>query len=69
VTSREGPATGQSPIVEDYDPSIASGFGFLCYEKTPDALWDSMKRARELFHDKTTWTTLMERAMARFHAR
>jgi glycogen synthase len=24
-----------------------------------------MKRARELFHDKATWTALMERAMAR----
>ena len=24
-----------------------------------------MKRARELFHDKPTWSTLVERAMAR----
>ncbi|MEY2575317.1 MAG: starch synthase [Verrucomicrobiota bacterium] len=56
---------GIQEIIEDYDPSIDSGFGFLCYEKTPDAFWDSMKRARELFHDKTTWTALMERAMAR----
>jgi starch synthase len=42
-----------------------AGFGFLCYEKTLDAFWDSIKRAREVFHDKTTWTTLMDRAMAR----
>jgi len=56
---------GIQEIIEDYDPSIDAGFGFLCYEKTPDAFWDSMKRAREVFHDKTTWTTLMERAMAR----
>jgi starch synthase len=42
-----------------------SGFGFLCYEKSPDAFWDSIKRARELFHDKPTWATLIERAMAR----
>jgi starch synthase len=55
---------GIQEIIEDYDPSIDSGFGFLCYEKTPDAFWDSMKRARELFHDKTTWTALMERAMS-----
>jgi len=56
---------GIQEIIEDYDPSIDSGFGFLCYEKTPDAFWDSMKRAREVFHDQTTWTLLMERAMAR----
>jgi starch synthase len=56
---------GIQEIIEDYDPSIDSGFGFLCYEKTADAFWDSMKRAREVFDDKGTWTTLMERAMAR----
>src|SRR5438874_2170004 len=56
---------GIQEIIEDYDPTIDAGFGFLCYEKTPDAFWDSMKRAREVFHDKTTWITLMERAMAR----
>ncbi len=56
---------GIQEIIEDYDPSIDSGFGFLCYEKTSDAFWDSMKRAREVFHDQTTWTLLMERAMAR----
>lgn len=56
---------GIQEIIEDYDPSLESGFGFLCYERTADAFWDSIKRAREIFHDKTTWTTLMERAMAR----
>src|ERR1700704_3818850 len=56
---------GIQEIIEDYDPTLDTGFGFLCYEKTPDAFWDSRKRAREVFHDKTTWTTLMERAMAR----
>ena len=56
---------GIQEIIEDYDPTLDAGFGFLCYEKTPDAFWDSMKRARELFHDKQTWATLMERAMAR----
>jgi starch synthase len=56
---------GIQEIIEDYDPTMDTGFGFLCYEKTPDAFWDSMKRARDVFHDKATWTTLMERAMAR----
>jgi starch synthase len=56
---------GIQEIIEDYDPSLDAGFGFLCYEKTPDAFWDSIKRAREVFHDNATWTILMERAMAR----
>jgi starch synthase len=56
---------GIQEIIEDYDPTLDAGFGFLCYETTPDAFWDSIKRAREIFHDRTTWTTLMERAMAR----
>src|SRR3954465_14678928 len=55
---------GIQEIIEDYDPSMDAGFGFLCYEKTPDAFWDSIKHAREVFHEKATWTTLMERAMA-----
>jgi starch synthase len=56
---------GIQEIIEDYDPTMDAGFGFLCYEQTPDAFWDSIKRAREVFHDKTVWTELMERAMAR----
>ena len=55
---------GIQEIIEDYDPSMDAGFGFLCYEKNADAFWDSIKRAREVFHDQATWTTLMERAMA-----
>jgi starch synthase len=56
---------GIQEIIEDYDPTMDAGFGFLCYEKTPDAFWDSIKRAREVFHDKATWTALMQRAMGR----
>ena len=56
---------GIQEIIEDYDCTLDSGFGFLCYETTSDAFWDSIKRAREIFQDRSTWTTLMERAMAR----
>lgn len=56
---------GIQEIIEDYDPTMDAGFGFLCFEKTPDAFWDSIKRAREVFHDKAIWAELMERAMAR----
>ena len=56
---------GIQEIIEDYDPTLNSGFGFLCYENTPDAFWDSIRHAREIFRDKALWATLVERAMSR----
>src|SRR5881392_1025851 len=56
---------GIQEIIEDYDPSTDSGYGFLCYEYSSDAFWDAMKRARQIFCDRTLWTKLMKRAMAR----
>jgi starch synthase len=56
---------GIQEIIEDYDPTLDIGYGFLCYEKTPDAFWDSIKRSLEIFQDKTLWATLVERAMSR----
>jgi starch synthase len=56
---------GIHEIIEDYDPTLDRGYGFLCYEHSADAFWDSIKRAREIFHDRALWTTLMQRAMAR----
>ncbi|MEY2489490.1 MAG: starch synthase [Verrucomicrobiota bacterium] len=56
---------GIQEIIEDYDPTLDIGYGFLCYENTPDAFWDSIKRAREIFHDKPLWAALVERAMSR----
>jgi starch synthase len=56
---------GIQEIIEDYDPTTDSGYGFLCYEYSTDAFWDSIKRAREVFRDRAVWTVLMARAMAR----
>ncbi len=56
---------GIQEIIEDYDPTLGTGHGFLCYENTPDAFWDSIKRAREIFHDKALWAELVEHAMTR----
>jgi len=56
---------GIQEIIEDYDPTLGSGYGFLCYESTPDAFWDSIKRSREIFQDQALWQTLVERAMSR----
>ena len=56
---------GIQEIIEDYDPTTDSGYGFLCYEYSSDAFWDAVKRARQIFRDQRLWTKLMKRAMAR----
>src|SRR5712664_3614729 len=56
---------GIQEIIEDYDPTTDSGYGFLCYEHSSDAFWDAMKRASQIFRDQRLWTKLMKRAMAR----
>src|ERR1700682_6012015 len=40
---------GIQEIIEDYDPTADSGYGFLCYEYSTEAFWDAIKRARETF--------------------
>jgi starch synthase len=56
---------GIHEIIEDYDPTSDSGYGFLCYEYSSEAFWDAIKRARQIFRDRELWTKLMKRAMAR----
>src|SRR5438067_3632973 len=56
---------GIREIIEDYDPTIDRGYGFLCYEYSSEAFWDSIKRGREIFGDRELWQQLMERATKR----
>jgi starch synthase len=56
---------GIQEIIEDYDPTTDTGYGFLCYEYSTQAFWDSIKRAAEIFREPDVWTKLIERAMAR----
>jgi len=56
---------GIQDIIEDYDPTSDRGYGFLCYDYSTDAFWDSIKRAREVFRELPLWKTLMRRAMGR----
>jgi starch synthase len=58
-------AGGIHEIIEDYDPTLDRGYGFLCYEYSTEAFWDSIKRAREVFRNQELWTALIQRAMAR----
>src|SRR5436309_4389406 len=56
---------GIQEIIEDYDPTTDSGYGFLCYEYSSEAFWDAIKRARQIFRNRRLWTRLMKQAMAR----
>ncbi len=54
---------GIQEIIEDYDPTMDRGYGFLYYDPSSEAFWDAIKRARELFHNETVWSALTRRAM------
>ena len=56
---------GIEQIIADYDGATNSGYGFLFYEYGSEALWDAIKRAKEIFHDRDEWMRLMKRAIAR----
>ncbi len=55
---------GLHQIIQDYEPSRESGTGFLFFDYQPEALLDSITRAKLLFQDKSAWKRLMQRAMA-----
>ncbi len=60
---------GIHEIIEDYDPTAESGYGFLCYEASSEAFWDSIKRAREIYcGDPEHWRALVSRAMSQSFA-
>ena len=56
---------GIHEIIDDYDPTSDTGYGFLFYNYSTEAFWDAIKRAREIFRNRELWTVLMKRAMAR----
>lgn len=56
---------GIPEIVEDFDPGLDRGYGFLCYRYSAEAFWDAIKRAREIYRERTLWQKLMRRAMRR----
>jgi starch synthase len=56
---------GIQEIIEDYDPTMNRGYGFLCYEYSSEAFWDATKRARQIFQNGEVWRKLMKQAMTR----
>jgi starch synthase len=55
---------GLHQILTDYDPTTETGNAFLFYEYTPEALWDSIGRAKHHFAATQPWQQLIRRAMA-----
>ena len=49
--------------LNDYDPSTETGNSFLFYEYTPEALWDSIGRAKRHFASQEAWQRLVRHGM------
>jgi starch synthase len=55
---------GVHQLVSDYDPATEAGCGFLYNDHSPMALWDSIRRANQLYRQPEEWKKLAERARA-----
>jgi starch synthase len=55
---------GVHQLVSDYDPATDGGCGFVYYDHSPMALWDSIRRATQLYRRPEEWNKLTERAKA-----
>jgi starch synthase len=53
---------GVHQLVSDYDPATESGCGFVYHDHSPMALWDSIRRANQLYRHAEEWKKLTERA-------
>ena len=52
--SCEPASGGLHQIIQDYDPSTGSGNGFLFFDYSPEALWDTIGRAKKFFANTST---------------
>jgi len=55
---------GVHQLVSDYDPTTEGGCGFLYNDHSPMALWDSIRRANQLYRNSKEWEKLANRAKA-----
>lgn len=55
---------GLHQIIQDYDPTTGEGNGFLFFDYSSEALWDSIGRAKKFFADAQIWRALVQHAMA-----
>lgn len=54
---------GLLDTVEDYDPQIDNGTGFVMENLSGNSLLDSVKRVIELYKDREKWTAMQKRIM------
>lgn len=54
---------GLHQIIQDYDPTTGLGNGFLFFDYSSEALWDTIGRGKKSFANKEAWHALMQRAM------
>jgi starch synthase len=54
---------GLSDTVVDYNPFADEGYGFVFEEYSESALWEAMKRAFQVWLQRTRWRKLVQRAM------
>ena len=55
---------GVRQLVADYDPVSDSGAGFAYANHSKMALWDSIRRAKQLFREPEEWKKVVRRAQA-----
>ena len=55
---------GVHQLVSDYDPVSDCGCGFVYNNHSPMALWDSIRRANQVFRQSEEWKKLAQRAKA-----
>jgi starch synthase len=55
---------GVRQLVSDYDPVSDSGSGFAYVDHSPMALWDCIRRAKQLHREPEEWAKLLARAQA-----
>ena len=54
---------GLADTIQDFDPETGRGTGFVFQEYSAKAMLEAVRRALEVYQDKTVWTKLMKSAM------
>jgi starch synthase len=56
---------GLADTVERWDPEARTGTGFVFYDYTPDALFDTLEHALDVWKDREAWEQLVRNGMAK----
>ncbi len=55
---------GLDDSIEEFDASVRKGNGFKFADATPEAMLGSVRKAMDVFRDRTAWNALVRNAMA-----